>query len=195
MLTRLILASASPRRRELLKELRVPFQVIPPEVTEKNHPHGDPEELVLHNAELKAQAIAEHYTTAPILAADTTVAFNGKIFNKPQNLDEARSMLTELSGKTHQVFTGICLIQKSRNIHITYCERTDVTLKELTPEIIDNYFTKINPLDKAGAYAIQESPEYIIHGYKGHLTNVIGLPTEYLHSLFKKLNLFTYHSP
>ena len=189
MSTRIILASASPRRKELLQFMRIPFKIAIPNVQELDHHDADPQHLVLHNAQLKANAVLADYPGEPVLAADTTVALDGKIFNKPNDLSEAKDMLRQLSNREHSVYTGICLISKPLDINIQHCEVSQVQFLNLTDSIIDRYFSLINPLDKAGAYGIQEHPECIIHSYKGHMSNIIGLPIEFLYSLFHKIPL------
>lgn len=191
MATRLILASASPRRQELLRFMRVPFTVIPANVDELDDTDQDPEHLVLHNAQLKAEAILENHPNAPVLAADTTVALDGEILNKPKDLNDARSMLRRLSGRSHSVYTGICLRYKPLDLDINHCEISQVRFLDLTDSTIDEYHSVMNPLDKAGAYGIQEHPELIIAGYTGHMSNIIGLPIEFLYSLFRKYPLLS----
>ena len=166
--------------------MRVPFNVVVPNVQEINDQDSDPQQLVLRNASLKANAVLADYPNDPVLAADTTVALDGKIFNKPNDLNEARDMLRTLSDREHSVYTGICLIYKPLNINIKHCEVSNVRLLKLNDSMIDHYFSLINPLDKAGAFGIQEHPECIIHSYKGHMSNIIGLPIEFLYSLFHK---------
>lgn len=173
-----ILASASPRRRELLAKAGFQFEVQTADVVENEDPDGDPRKAVVHNAYIKAAAVAEKNPDALVLGADTTVAFGGKVFNKPANLDEARSMLRTLGGNTHTVYTGVCLIHLNSGI----CERSiyacNVTFKPLDDATIDLYFKIVNPLDKAGAYGIQEGRELIIEAYDEPLSNIMGLPAE-----------------
>jgi septum formation protein len=175
-----ILASSSPRRKDLLQDLISQFEVVSAEVDElKDHPSG-PESLVLENAKLKCQKVAEIYPDFWVLGADTLVALGNQVLGKPINIDEAKLMLMRLSSKTHYVYTGISLSHISKGINLSRTVATSVTFQELNETVIENYFRKVNPLDKAGAYAIQTCPEMIIQSYKGSLSNVIGLPQELL---------------
>lgn len=192
MSVRLILASASPRRKELLQFIRIPFKVVLSNVEEINNKDLDPEHLVLKNAELKANDILVNYPQELVLAADTVVALDNEILNKPRDLAEAKEMLLRLSDREHSVYTGICLKSKSIHLDIRHCEVSQVRFLKLSEAVIDRYFSLVNPLDKAGAYAIQEHPEYIIKGYKGHMSNIMGLPIEFLHSLFHKIRLLSW---
>lgn len=186
---RLILASGSPRRKELLRSMHIPFEVVVPLVVEKEDDRGDPKTIVLHNSELKANSIAANYPENLVLAADTVVSFNHHILHKPKDLQDARLMLKMLSDNTHVVYTGICLKNQSLKININHCELSEVRFRKLDDAIIDTYFAKVNPLDKAGAYAIQEHPELIIAQYKGYMSNIMGLPIEFIYSLIRKLKL------
>ena len=175
-----ILASSSPRRKDLLQDLISQFEVVSAEIDElKNHPSG-PESLVLENAKLKCQKVAEIYPDFWVLGADTLVALGNQVLGKPINIDEAKSMLMRLSSKTHYVYTGISLSHISKGINLSRTVATSVTFQEINETVIENYFRKVNPLDKAGAYAIQTCPEMIIQSYQGSLSNVIGLPKELL---------------
>lgn len=189
MANRLILASVSPRRKELLGLVRIPFEVVEPHVVEKEDKAGDPVEIVLHNAQLKAEDVNKDYPEGIILAADTIVVLGDEILHKPKDFAEARFMLKRLSDKTHRVYTGICLKYLPLEIEIIHSELSAVRFRRLDDKIIDFYFAKVNPLDKAGAYGIQEHPELIIAGYKGYMSNIMGLPIEFLYPLIKKLNL------
>lgn len=189
MANRLILASASPRRKELLRSFGIPFEVVEPQIVEKEDRTGDPVKIALHNAQLKADAVNNKYPEQGILAADTVVSIADEILHKPKDYADARSMLKRLSNKTHIVYTGICLKYLPSDINIIHCEMSEVRFNKLDDKIIDFYFAKVNPLDKAGAYGIQEYPEVIIAGYKGHMSNIMGLPIEFLYPLIKKLNL------
>jgi len=172
---RLILASASPRRRELLARLGLPFEVVPADVVEHEPPGSeDPRGLVLHNAVLKADAVAAANPGAIVLGADTTVFLGGEVFHKPANLDEARAMLKRLSGRTHTVFTGLAV--RGRGLALEGSEESHVTFRPLKDDDIDVFFTRCDPTDKAGGYGIQEGGELIVERYEGPLDNIIGLP-------------------
>jgi septum formation protein len=176
--SRLVLASASPRRRELLAELGIPFEVIVADVTEHEDPSTDPRVMVAHNAALKADWVAGRHPDAVVLGADTTVFLDGSAINKPRDLAEARSMLRLLSGREHTVFTGVALRRKSTGLKIDEGVSSRVTFKALGEPVIEDYIRKVNTLDKAGAYSIQEHSEMIIAGYQGSLSNIMGLPME-----------------
>jgi len=175
---RLILASASPRRRELLGQLGVPFEVIVADVTEHEEPSTDPRVMVAHNAALKADWVAARHPAAFVLGADTTVFIDNIALNKPADLAEARAMLRRLSGRTHTVFTGLALRCTATGLRIDEGLASEVTFKPLDEAIIDAYLDCVHTLDKAGGYAIQEHDGLIIAGYRGSWTNIIGLPLE-----------------
>lgn len=191
MPTKIILASASPRREELLRSMRIPFESVPPNVSEKEDTDGDPVRVVIHNAQLKADDVFKRFPNEVILAADTVVVLGKEILHKPKHLADARSMLGRLSNSIHRVYTGICLRYAPQTIDIAHSEVSEVRFRQLNDSIIDDYLSKVNCLDKAGAYAIQEYPELLIAGYKGHMSNIMGLPVEFVYSLLKKLNLLS----
>ena len=175
---RLILASASPRRRELLSTLNIPFGVEVATVTEHEDASTDPRVMVAHNAALKADWVAERHPDAYVLGADTTVFIAGHALNKPRDLTEARAMLHRLSGQTHTVFTGLALRCRNSGIQEDEGVASAVTFKSLDDTIISQYLEKVHVLDKAGAYAIQEHADLIIAGFTGSWTNIVGLPLE-----------------
>ncbi len=184
-----ILASGSPRRKELLSELVSDFQVIPSSAEEiKIHPQG-PVALISENAKIKAGDVAREYPKAWVLGADTLVFLEEKPFGKPRDMEQATKMLLTLSGKTHTVATGICLKNISVDKEIIFSEESFVTFKKLSEEMIESYFQVVDPLDKAGAYAIQTNPDMIIERWEGSLSNVIGLPVERLREELKHLKL------
>src|SRR5271170_8126159 len=157
----LILASASPRRAELLRQLELKFKVLPSDATEVFDEHLSPLELCQLNAHHKARAVAKKIPDALVLGADTLVFLEREIFGKPRNLDEAKQMLARLQGRTHQVVTGVSLIHLRAHRERIFAVGTDVTFRSLSAEQIGDYLSKINPLDKAGAYAIQERGDTI----------------------------------
>lgn len=176
--TRLILASASPRRRELLAGLGVAFDVVVADVVEHEEPSTDPRLMVAHNAALKAEWVAARAPDALVLGADTTVFLDGVVLNKPRDAAEARAMLRRLSGRTHTVFTGLAVRRAQDGLRIDDGVASEVTFKPLDDATIETYLGRVHTLDKAGGYAIQEHPELIVAGYRGSLTNIIGLPVE-----------------
>jgi septum formation protein len=178
----LILASASPRRVELLRQLGYEFKVVPSQVTELHHEHLTPRELSQINAYRKARFVAKKYPDSLVLGADTLVYLDAALFGKPVSLEEAYHMLEFLQGRTHYVVTAICLLQLRGHLQRIFSEHTAVTFRRLDAVGIRRYLTKVNPLDKAGAYAIQEEGEQIIEKISGSYTNVVGLPLERLNA-------------
>jgi septum formation protein len=175
---RLILASASPRRRELLGQLGVPFEIVVADVTEHEDASTDPRVMVAHNAALKAEWVSARHPDALVLGADTTVFIEGVALNKPGDGAEARAMLRRLSGRTHTVFTGLALRRASDGLRIDEGVASDVTFKAFDETVIEDYLARVHTLDKAGGYAIQEHRELLGAEYRGSLTNIIGLPVE-----------------
>ena len=170
-----ILASASPRRAALLREAGPEFasmQIMPSDAEEG----GDP----LENARLKAESVAASNPHAIVIGADTVIRFGDETIGKPADLDDARAILAKLSGRTHDVVTGVCVRCLENDILVRFEEATHVTFRVLTPEMIEKYIRAVNVLDKAGAYAIQKHGDDIVEGIEGSRTNVIGLPVERL---------------
>jgi len=176
----LILASASPRRAELLKLLPVKFQILPGHADEVAHEHLTPLEVCQLNAHRKARAVAKQIPDALVLAADTLVFLDNEILGKPRNLAEARRMLVRLQGRHHQVVTGVSLMHLRGHQERIFAVSTDVLFHPLTVRQIRDYLAVTHPLDKAGAYAIQEHGELIISEISGSYSNVVGLPVERL---------------
>ena len=184
-----ILGSGSPRRRELLKEIMDDFKVVVSDAVEiKFHPDG-PLSLVQENARLKAEAVAQSHPRSWVLGADTLVALGDKVLGKPKDLAEARSMLELLSGQTHEVSTGLCLINLASSFNQTRVETSRVTFKDIDDRVIKEYFEVVDPLDKAGGYAIQTNSELIVENFAGSHSNVIGLPVETLKEWVKELEI------
>jgi septum formation protein len=173
-----ILASASPRRRELLARLGLAFEVMVAEVTEFEDAGADPRLLVAHNAALKADWVARRRPDALVLGADTTVFIDGTVLNKPKDRADAALMLGRLSGRTHIVYTGLAVRRESDQLRWDEGETSEVTFKTVDAAAIEDYLNRVNTLDKAGAYSIQDSSELIVAGYKGSFTNIMGLPLE-----------------
>jgi septum formation protein len=176
--SRLILASASPRRRELLGQLGVPFEVVVADVTEHEDPATDPRVMVAHNAALKADWVAFRHPDALVLGADTTVFLDGAAINKPRDLDESRAMLRRLSGREHTVFTGVALRRAASGYRLDTGESSQVQFRPFGDEVIERYLALVNTLDKAGAYSIQDHTDLIVAGYQGSFSNIMGLPME-----------------
>ena len=176
----LILASSSPRRVELLRALGLDFQIIPSAAAELHHEQLTAREISQLNAHRKARAVAKRHPDALVLGADTLVYLDHTLFGKPADLADAQRMLQQLQGRTHQVVTGVCLLHLRTHRERLFAETTNVTFRQLTPGQIHRYLTSINPLDKAGAYAIQENGEAIVRATAGSYSNVVGLPVERL---------------
>ena len=176
--SRLILASASPRRRELLAGMGVAFDVVVAQVVEHEDPDSEPRAMVAHNAALKAEWVAERNPETLVLGADTTVYIDQTVLNKPRDLSEARAMLHRLAGRTHTVFTGVALRRQRDGVKVDQGVASQVRFREFDDRVIDAYFQVVNPLDKAGAYGIQEGRELIIAGWEGSFSNIMGLPVE-----------------
>ena len=183
----LILASKSPRRKELLKQIGIPFVVVVSDAEEVSGNSWTPAALVVENAKRKAHAVAEKYPDSPVLGADTIVSSEGKIFGKPKDKDEARKMLTALSGKMHEVTTGLALI--NRNEIRTTSVTTKVFFDTMTKADIDAYIATDEPMDKAGAYGIQGLGGVFVEHLQGSFTGVMGLPVYETAQLLKSLGL------
>jgi septum formation protein len=176
----LILASASPRRAELLLQIVPDFQVVPSDVPEVHNLQLTAWEMARVNAYRKARAVAKKFPDAIVLGADTLVYLDreSKLFGKPASLADAQCMLTELQGRVHAVITGVCLLHLRGHRLRIFAGWTDVKFYPLTPKQIKAYFALMNPLDKAGAYAIQEHSNRIVAEILGSYSNVMGLPVE-----------------
>lgn len=175
---RFVLASGSPRRRELLEEAGYEFEIISPPVEEVSHGWLTIRELTICNAARKAWRAAQTLPDAVILGADTLVTIDGHVIGKPANLDEARQILRRLSGRSHSVWTAVCVCHLSLGKSQTLCAVSRVEFRDLTDRAIKSYLAKINPLDKAGAYAAQGHGREIIKRIEGSYSNVVGLPME-----------------
>ena len=163
----LILASGSPRRAKILRDLGVAFTVEKSDAPEVSYPH-DPERTVRENALAKGAAVSGEV----VLSADTIVWFNGKIYGKPRDLEEAKEYLRELSGNVHTVFTGVACNGEVKVV------KSDVKFRRLSEAMIDEYVARVRPTDRAGAYDIDESGDLIVESYTGSYENIMGLPVE-----------------
>ena len=171
------LASASPRRAELLATAGIPFRVEPARVVEYADTKADPEELVRRNAALKAREVAERFPGETVLGADTAVSLGGAIFGKPKDYDAAFTMLRRLSDRWHEVRTAVCIVHEDGHDE-AFCVLSRVRFHRLSDDGIRDYIRDVDVFDKAGAYAIQEKGERIVADREGSRTNVIGLPME-----------------
>ncbi len=190
-MSRLILASASPRRRELLARLGHPFDVVVADVVEHEEATTDPRVMVAHNAALKAGWVSARHPGALVLGADTTVFLDGHALNKPRDGAEARAMLRRLSGRTHTVYTGLALRRAGDGLSLDEGCASRVTFKPLDEAAIEAYLALVPTLDKAGGYGIQDHPELIVAGYEGSYSNIMGLPLETTKQLLTRAGLQT----
>ncbi len=174
---RLVLASASPRRRDLLEAAGFEVIVSPADVEEIAGGLA-PRELVITNAEMKARKLAATIFGDVVLGADTVVVLDGEILGKPRDLDHASEMLHRLSGRTHEVLTGVCMLRGGKVEQCSFVESTRVSFRPLDAAVITEYLRDINPLDKAGSYAAQEDRGRLIERIEGSMDNVIGLPVD-----------------
>lgn len=177
-LSRLILASASPRRHDLLQQTGLPFRVIPSNTDETHRPGETPAAYVQRVAADKAQAVSQEQPGFWILAADTIVTLNDDILGKPGSPEIARKMLTTLSGQTHQVMTAFVLLNETGQSAAAEVVTSEVTFKSISDTEIDAYLATGESFDKAGAYAVQGKGRVLVDRVSGSLTNVIGLPMD-----------------
>ena len=177
-MSKLILASASPRRQQLLTQVGVPFTIEPADIDERVTPGEAPRDYVLRMAYEKAQRVSRQRPAAFVLGADTIVTIDEEILGKPRDLAEARRMLHRLSGRTHSVMTGLALLHHDRGVVQQDTVSTAVRFRPLSEHDIETYVSTTKPLDKAGAYAIQDSARAFVETYDGCYTNVVGLPVQ-----------------
>lgn len=175
-----ILASASPRRSQLLASMDIEFEVVPSHVDELIDGYDFIPDLCEANARIKAEPIADMHPECLVIAADTMVYLEDTLYGKPTDIDDAHRMLTRLQGRTHQVTTGVSLIYHNEEISKSFSVITNVTFLSLDAGQISEYLAKIDPLDKAGGYAIQEHKQMIAKRVSGSVSNVVGLPVERL---------------
>ncbi len=185
--TSLILASQSPRRRALLERIEVPFEVqVSPADESLNEPES-PATAVQILAQRKARPVAAQHPSALVLAADTVVAHDGEILNKPESSSHAEAMLRRLSATTHTVYTGIALAQAASNRETTAVEGTDVVLGPLSDPEIHAYVDSGSPMDKAGGYGIQDhTAPFFVERIEGDYYNVVGLPLRCLYRTLRR---------
>jgi septum formation protein len=177
----LILASSSPRRSELLRSLELEFRVVPSEATEVQDENLTAAEVSQLNAYRKARAVAKKLPDCLVLGADTLVYQGTQVFGKPADLPAAHQMLAALQGESHLVVTGVCLVHlRGHEEQRIFSEISEVQFRPLNDRQIAEYLSLINPLDKAGGYAIQEHGDMIVESVHGSYTNIVGLPLERL---------------
>jgi septum formation protein len=185
----IILASASPRRERLLREMGVRFIIVRPDGVEELNGGAAPDVVAMQNAQRKARAVAGRHPHSMVIGADTIVVLDGKIFGKPRDREDARRMLGQLAGHRHEVITGVCLVHHSLDTELVFADTTRVWMRPLLPAQIAEYHGKIDPLDKAGAYAIQEHGDGIVERIEGSYNNVMGFPTERLQATLERVGM------
>lgn len=185
---RIVLASGSPRRRELVRMIGLRFELAVPRVNESSLRRARPSDLVIELALAKALSLIHRFPDALILGADTTVLLDGKILGKPRNRSEAGAMLRALSGRTHTVYTGLALVDVPTGIRETGYEKSLVTMKKLSPAEIRDYVATGEPMDKAGSYGIQGYGAVFIKHINGCFFNVMGLPVARLYDMLMDMS-------
>ncbi len=183
------LASSSPRRRQILKEMGLGFVVNHPVKYKEKFSGLDPEALVCHNALGKAKEVAEKYKDSLIIGCDTIVTFNNDVFGKPLTSDNAKVMLMQLRGNYHSVLSGLAVIDMQKNRELVGYDKTEVKFKDLSEKEINDYVDSGEPLDKAGAYGIQGCGGGFVESIKGSFSNVVGLPKELLIRFLAELKI------
>ncbi|MCC6347220.1 MAG: septum formation inhibitor Maf [Nitrospirales bacterium] len=186
---RIVLASASPRRREILEKAGLRFTVDAGEYEEDMGLHLPPHRLARHLSGEKAKAVAPRHRDALLIAADTFIVFRDRLLGKPHTAEAAREMLSALSGKTHSVITGFTLLDTASRKRVSGSVETKVSFKRLTGEEIEAYIATKEPLDKAGAYAIQGVGAVLIRKIEGDYFNVMGLPLSAVADALKKFGV------
>lgn len=170
----LILASSSPRRKELLENLQLTFQTVSSDVDENYNPEWSPEEIVMELAYRKAETVSKVHPASFVIGSDTVVVRDQTILGKPENREEAFSMLKSLSGRSHSVYTGVAIVSDSNEYK--FFEKTDVEFWELSDDEINDYLDTGEPFDKAGAYGIQGFGSLLVKKISGDYFSVVGLP-------------------
>ena len=183
----LILASNSPRRESLLKQIGLEFQVIPSDIHEDFSINLSPRDFAEHFAKLKAECVSNQFPDQLVIGADTIVVLNNKILGKPSNKEEGTKMLSLLSGQTHTVITGVCLELKNQKICKIFSEETRVTFQHLSDNEIKNYIETYDPLDKAGSYGIQDWFSVCVKKVNGCFYNVVGFPLSAFYQKYKTI--------
>jgi len=186
---KIILASASPRRKQLLKQLGLDFEVVPSEAEEKLNPRLRPRGQVEELALQKAQSVAKNFPDAIIIGADTIVALNDEVIGKPKDIADAKRILKKLRGRQHTVVTGFVLLDTLEQRTIIKSVETKVWFRKLSPQEISSYIEKEKPFDKAGAYAIQGLGALFIEKIEGDFFGAVGLPLFTLAKELKKLGI------
>jgi septum formation protein len=185
---RLVLASESPRRQQLLREAGYEFAVFPANIDEDSYPSLLPLELARHLSFEKAKAVSARFPHDVVLAADTVVAFGDRALSKPEDAEDARRMLTLLSGTTHIVITGVTLMHKEGEVQQTRAAMSAVRMRPLSPQEIDGYIASNQWEGKAGGYGIQDQDPFVIKMSGSH-SNIVGLPMELVEKMLGDVNI------
>jgi septum formation protein len=185
----IILASGSPRRQEILSSLCLPLTIVPSEIDETQFRSGSAFEHVKKLAELKASEVAQRLNSGLVIGADTVVVIDDQILEKPRDVADAHEMLNRLSGRWHEVLTGVCLIKPETGDRRSGCEITKVKFASLQPDEVKWYIATGEPMDKAGAYAIQGYGALFIERIEGDYLNVVGLPLRLVYCLAAALGV------
>lgn len=190
-MSRFVLASNSPRRRQLLSEAGYDFKVVSPPWPEPaaEEMHRSAAAFAQATSYYKARSVASLCRTKVILAADTVVARDGRIFGKPVDREDARQILSSLSGTTHEVITGVTVMDPRSGRRVITMDRTAVTMRLMTPEELDQYLDSGEWQDKAGAYGIQDIGDKFVAGINGSFSNVVGLPMELVTGLLERFDI------
>jgi septum formation protein len=189
---RYILASASPRRKELLARLLENFEVVISTAAENITSGADPADVAMGNAQKKALEVAARYPEAIVIGADTIIVLEGTVIGKPTDQKDAVRILEELSGKTHQVITGIAMVHGALGVKLRNFDFSDVTFRTLDKADIERYVTEKKPLDMAGGYGIQDVMDTFIDNLDGDFNNVVGLPLELTAEMLDAVNIAIY---
>ncbi len=172
----IVLASSSPRRRELLELLGLTFQIIPPTCEERFSPNLSPSEQTRQLARDKAQSVADEHPQDIVIGSDTVIEIEGRLLGKPENMQEAETMLRNLRGKYHQVHTGVAMIHQANKISINFVETAQVWIKSFDEHTLKSYLATEESLGKAGAYSIQGEGAQLIEKIEGDYPTIVGLP-------------------
>ncbi len=192
MLASFILASVSPRRKELLEGMGIEFDVIPSGINEDFLNGETPRDHVLRLSKEKSFAVSRNNPDAWVLGADTIVIIDGDVIGKPGTQNDARAMLARLSGREHQVITGFTIVNKSADVMITDAVESFVIFKEISEDEMDWYVKTKEPYDKAGGYAVQGMAAFFIREIRGSYTNVVGLPLTEVVTALKRVGALVF---
>lgn len=185
--TKIVLASASPRRADLLTKIGVSFEPVSSDVNERPHPGESPPDYIIRLARAKAVTVARSIESGLVIGGDTIVVLDGKLLGKPESEEDARRMLRQLSGRWHAVMTGVALFDAATKREVADYNKTLVRFADMSDEEIDWYVGSGEPMDKAGAYAIQGRGAIFVEEIAGNYYNVVGLPLPLVYRLARRL--------